>query len=42
MKDELGEKIKKDFAELTAKRYCYSTDNKKKDLKKGTQKYVIK
>ena len=35
-------KIKKDFAELTAKRYCYLTDNKKNNIKKRHTKVCHK
>ena len=43
MKDELGGKIIKEFAALTAKTYSYLTDNNNGDKKaKGTKKCVIK
>ena len=43
MKDELGERIMKEFTALRAKTYSYLTDNNKEDEKgKGTKTCVIK
>ena len=43
MKDELGGKIRKEFAALRAKTYSYLTGNNDEDKKaKGTKKCVIK
>ena len=41
MKDELGEKIKKEFTVLTAKTYSYLTNNNDKDKKPKAQKSVL-
>ena len=43
MKDELGEKIMKEFAALRVKLNSYLTDNNDEDKKaKGTKKCVMK
>ena len=44
MKDELGEKIMKEFVGFRAKTYCYLTDNNNEDKKhrKDTKKWIVK
>ena len=43
MKDELGGKIKMDFAVLRPKTYSYLAEDKDENKKiKGTKKYVVK
>ena len=42
MKDELGEKIQKEFTLLTAKTYSYLTNNNDKDKNQKHKKCVVK
>ena len=42
MKDELGEKIQKEFTLLTAKTYRYLTNNNDKDKNQKHKKCVVK
>ena len=43
MKNELDEKVLKEFVALRAKTYSYLTDNNDEDKKtKGIKKYVVK